>query len=58
MNELDWWDQFYTDMEKGLTKYTRPKDWKERALNVETRHRKPVRNQYEGRTSGRTNHEH
>lgn len=59
MNERDlkFWDQFYTDMENGLTKYTRPADWKERALNAETRQRKPVQNQYEGRTSRRNHHE-
>jgi hypothetical protein len=54
MSELDWWDQFYTEMEKGLSScgrtYTRPKDWKERAMTAETKHRKPVRNQYEGLT--------
>lgn len=54
---LEWWDKFYTDMEKGLNscgrKYTRPTDWKERAMKAETNHRKPVRNQYEGLTSGK-----
>lgn len=57
MKDLQWWDNFYTDLEKGLTKYTRPKDWKQRAENAETNTRKPVRNQYEGRTSGSNNHE-
>lgn len=55
---LEWWDYFYTGLEKGLSsagrKYTRPKDWKQRAENNT---RKPVRNQYEGRTGGSNNHE-
>lgn len=57
MKDLQWWDNFYTDLEKGLTKYTRPKDWKQRAENAENNTRKPVRNQYEGRTSRSNNYE-
>lgn len=52
-----WWDQFYTDMEKGLAKYTRPSDWKERASKAETRRHKPVRNQFDGRTGGKPGQE-
>lgn len=51
MKDLSWWDRFYADMEKGLTNYTRPSDWKERAAKAETRLSKPVRNQREGRTT-------
>ncbi len=59
MNSLDWWDRFYTDLEKGLSScgrsYTRPIDWRERALDIKIR--KPVRNQHEGRTKWGANYE-
>jgi len=56
-DDLKWWDQFYTELEAGLTSYTRPKDWKERAANAGTRHIKPVRNQKEGLTRNGEHHE-
>jgi hypothetical protein len=49
MKDLSWWDKFYTGLEKDLTKYTRPENWKERAMAAESNQRKPIRNQYEGR---------
>lgn len=51
MIDLEFWDNFYTDLENGLTKYTRPVDWKQRAKNAENNKRKPLKNQYEGKRS-------
>lgn len=61
MKDLIWWDNFYSDLEKGLSScgraYTRPKDWKQRVKNAMNVARKSVKNQHEGRTSRSNNHE-
>lgn len=46
-----WINEWYTELEKGLTKYKRPDDWKERMLTHQNKVRKPVRNQFEGKRS-------
>jgi hypothetical protein len=51
-----WIDEWYTELEKGLTNYKRPDDWLERMLKAKDTVRKPVRNQYEGR-KGSNKHE-
>ena len=48
-NEHDWIDEFYTELERGLTKYKRPENWRERMLKTIDKQFKPVRNQKEGR---------
>jgi len=50
MNETDlkFWNDFYSELEKGLTNYVRPENWKERAAKAESRRQKPILNQQEG----------
>lgn len=54
-DDILWWDNFYREIEKGFSSngksYVRPKDWLERAQRAESRSRKPVRSQYEGKRS-------
>lgn len=47
----DWIDEWYSDLERNLTKYKRPDDWRERFEKAQERIRKPVRNQFEGKRS-------
>ena len=56
MIDINFWDKFYTDLENGLTKYTRPADWQERTQKAESTRRNIVKNQYDGRNRG--NHEY
>lgn len=52
--ELQFWNDFYTDLETGLTYgtkvYKRPADWQERAKQSYEKVYKPVRHQKEGHT--------
>ncbi len=54
MNNEEWIEQFWIEMERlGLS---RPQDYKERALRILKGTRKPIKNQFEGKT-GRTYYE-
>lgn len=54
-DEHKWIDEWYTELEQGLSNYKRPDDWLERMLRLQDTKRKPVKNQYEGKR--RSQHE-
>lgn len=49
MKDFEFWDKFYSDLERQLTNYKRPRNWRKRAANAGKTLRKPVLNQSEGR---------
>ncbi len=42
MNDEEWIEKFYSDLESGLENYTRPADYKERAMRILNGKRYPV----------------
>lgn len=51
-SDLKWIEEFYSNLERGFDKYSRPADYKERALKILYGNRRNlVRNQSEGATS-------
>lgn len=52
----DWIDEWYSELERQLTNYKRPEDWKERFDRLVERQSNPVRNQYEGLRSKGESH--
>lgn len=48
MNDEEWIEKFYSDLESGLENYTRPADYKERAMRILNGKRYPYSVVYEG----------
>lgn len=51
-DDKEWLEDFYSDLEKNLTNYTRPSDWLDRLERTKRIHAKKVRHQEEGKTKG------